>query len=930
MLNKITNSLKSRNGILISRVVITLIFFISVSLYMFSDPGGISGYSYAGCTCHNSQNNATSITLTAESGSFTVNAGSTQVYTVTLSNSTKNYWGVDIGVKTTQTGETNAGSFSNLGTGLRTLNNELTQSSPKNGTGGTTFTFSWTAPTTPGTYYMRVAGNGVNRDGGINGDAWNTITPQAITVVSTASLTLTSPIGGENLCPGGQTNITWTSANITNVKIEVSTDGGSNFGTTLVSSTPASTGSWTWNISSAFQAGTTYKIRISDASNLGTNSISAANFSMVGPASISTHPQAVTVCAGQQASFSVTTSGSVQSYKWRLNGNDLPNSNSATYTINNTAAANAGTYSCVVTGSCNTVTSNSATLIVDELPNITSQPANQKICAGQTASFAITATGTNISYSWRKNGTPIQGANSATFTINGITTDDAGNYDCEVTGKCQPPKTSNTAVLTVDAAPSITQQPKVTSECEGANTFLFVSATGAGLTYSWIKDGNPIASSNNDTLYLKNLKTTDQGFYAVKITGTCTPDITSQAVTLTVNPKPTITVQPLDQTLTENQNLTLSVKATGSGLKYAWKKDGTVLPGKDSATLVINKVKKTDAGTYTCTVSNACSSLVSHDAKVVVNSAGAGPILSLSVANVDFGFVEKDFKKDSSLTAIISNSGDQPLTISAVNVTGTDASLFRFSGFVIPQTIQPGASTGIIISFNPTATGLKNASIEFTANSTTTPKLNVEGTGYLYDLKANPGSLTIFAPIGQSGENSVKLTNNSSMDLNISGSISGADAADFSFRDNNSNFTIAMNETKDIFIKFTPSQAGSRNANLTFNVVDLGKNLSTQLLGTTVNSVEVSGNMPQVQIYPNPINQRTIIRFNVELSINDRINIVNENGVIVKNLNVNDLSSGQYEWDGKDASGNQVADGMYRLQIVGEGSSKSYPIIILK
>jgi hypothetical protein len=50
-------------------------------------------------------------------------------------------------------------------------------------------------------------------------------------------------------------------------------------------------------------------------------------------------------------------------------------------------------------------------------PTITTQPANQTVTAGQTASFAVVAAGTApLSYQWQKNGANIAGAASASYT----------------------------------------------------------------------------------------------------------------------------------------------------------------------------------------------------------------------------------------------------------------------------------------------------------------------------------------------------------------------------------------------------------------------------------------------------------------------------------------------------------------------------------
>ena len=72
------------------------------------------------------------------------------------------------------------------------------------------------------------------------------------------------------------------------------------------------------------------------------------------------------------------------------------------------------------TSSLATLTLNAAAVA----PTITTQPANQTVNAGQTATFSVTATGTApLSYQWQKNGANITGATSASYTTPMTTVD---------------------------------------------------------------------------------------------------------------------------------------------------------------------------------------------------------------------------------------------------------------------------------------------------------------------------------------------------------------------------------------------------------------------------------------------------------------------------------------------------------------------------
>ena len=112
------------------------------------------------------------------------------------------------------------------------------------------------------------------------------------------------------------------------------------------------------------------------------------------------------------------------------------------------------------------VTSRAARLTVTaaaSAPTITTQPADQSIHAGQTATFTVLATGSApLSYQWRRNGTAIPGATSASYTTPSQSTSDSGATFSVVISNGSGNVTSRAARLTVTAAasaPTITTQP---------------------------------------------------------------------------------------------------------------------------------------------------------------------------------------------------------------------------------------------------------------------------------------------------------------------------------------------------------------------------------------------------------------------------------------------------------------------------------------
>src|SRR5271154_1225175 len=108
--------------------------------------------------------------------------------------------------------------------------------------------------------------------------------------------------------------------------------------------------------------------------------------------SITAQPANQSVSVGQAATFTVSASGSAPiAYQWQKNAANIVGATAASYTTPPAAAADSGTmFNVVVSNTMGSVTSNAATLTVNSsnaAPTITTQPVNQTVAAGQTATF---------------------------------------------------------------------------------------------------------------------------------------------------------------------------------------------------------------------------------------------------------------------------------------------------------------------------------------------------------------------------------------------------------------------------------------------------------------------------------------------------------------------------------------------------------------
>ncbi|HOB75110.1 MAG TPA: immunoglobulin domain-containing protein [Phycisphaerae bacterium] len=262
-------------------------------------------------------------------------------------------------------------------------------------------------------------------------------------------------------------------------------------------------------------------------------------------------------------------------------------------------------------------------------PTITAHPVAASVCAGGTATFSVTASGSGLSYQWQKNGSNLSngghysGVTTATLTVSSASSADAASYRCVVTN-AGGSATSNAAALTVRAATTITAQPTAQAVCPGGTASFSVTATGDGtLSYQWQKDGTNLAGATSATLQITNVSASDAGNYRCVVTGGC-GSATSNAAALTLQTAPAITAQPQPQTVGALGTASFSVTATGSGLSYRWQKNGTNLnnggkiSGATSATLQIASVTSSDEGEYRCVVTGSCGTVTSAGATLTV------------------------------------------------------------------------------------------------------------------------------------------------------------------------------------------------------------------------------------------------------------------------------------------------------------------------
>ena len=181
------------------------------------------------------------------------------------------------------------------------------------------------------------------------------------------------------------------------------------------------------------------------------------------------------------------------------------------------------------------------------------------------------------------------------------------------------------------SSPTIVLQPQSLTVNTGSTATFTISASGKPTpTYQWRFDGTSLTDETSTTLTINDVQDTNTGSYDVVVTndvGTVTSNIATLSVYFNPVPPvpptplpPTITEQPLNQTVVVGDGAVFNVNASGeSPFAYQWFKDNTEIVGATGNTHIIQTSTLTDAGDYKATVTNIVGTTTSNTATLTVN-----------------------------------------------------------------------------------------------------------------------------------------------------------------------------------------------------------------------------------------------------------------------------------------------------------------------
>jgi hypothetical protein len=228
---------------------------------------------------------------------------------------------------------------------------------------------------------------------------------------------------------------------------------------------------------------------------------------------------------------------------------------------------------------------------------------------------------------------------------------------------------------------------------------------------------------------------------------------------------------------------------------------------------------------------------------VALSGTGTTPLVGLSAPSLNFGNQPLSTTSAAQVETV-TNSGTGNLSISTVTIGGPNASDFAKSADTCTgATETPSRTCTVSVTFTPSATGMRGASLNFSDNAfNSTQTVGLTGLGTAASLSAT--SLSFGAQLmGSVSQKTVTLTNLGSTPLSISSrsvvsmaplNSLGTKAGDFAIQSSScvAGGSVAGLGSCTIYLAFKPTAAGIRSAALVIRDSDPGSPQTVNLRGT--------------------------------------------------------------------------------------------------
>lgn len=289
------------------------------------------------------------------------------------------------------------------------------------------------------------------------------------------------------------------------------------------------------------------------------------------------------ICAGD--STQIRASGGM-AYQWLRNGMVMAGAVDSQITVTDAAS-----YQVVASNAfgCTDTSSAVAIYVAPAAPLLLQLNGQPTLCSNQQAQLQLLGA-VHTGLQWFRNDTLLTG-----IQANSLTTAQSGRYYVIGTSVLGCSDTSNSLQLEFLPLPQLSIQTNTgdTNFCAGSNTILRAQPTG-NYTYQWLRDGVSLPAQTADSLVVNQ-----PGAYSLVVTDTNACSTTIGPIQLQQLALPPVQLQLSGApSFCEGDSLRLTA-AAGSGLRYCWFRNQTLLPDT-LAQLVVRQ-----SGQYQLLVENA-------------------------------------------------------------------------------------------------------------------------------------------------------------------------------------------------------------------------------------------------------------------------------------------------------------------------------------
>ena len=223
-------------------------------------------------------------------------------------------------------------------------------------------------------------------------------------------------------------------------------------------------------------------------------------------------------------------------------------------------------------------------------------------------------------------------------------------------------------------------------------------------------------------------------------------------------------------------------------------------------------------GTRTATATLVTTDPLVPSSQLALAGTGTSPAISVSPPSLEFGGV--NVGGAIAKTFSITNTGTGPLSITSIDLAGSDASQFSVGAFVVPAVLAPSASATIHVNYAPTVLGTALAAVTVLSDDPagSTVAVPVTGTGTSPSVAVAPTDLDFGAQVvgHPSALRQVHVTNLGSGPLTvISLALTGAEASRFALvSPPPMPLSIATGNEVVLSVRVTPATTGGDDAAL--------------------------------------------------------------------------------------------------------------------